>query len=295
MTEKLTYDPTPADAPELSEDEQNSLEVADKLQQEEASLLAGKFENAQELENAYIELQKKLGSQDSKDTEAEPAAESDTDTDTETETSTVNDGYKEDGTVDYEAVNTQYGDKLGALFQENNVDPWEISKHFHETKGEITDEMYKTLEDTGLSRASIDSYLAGRAAESGYKTEEAKDLTDSEVNKIQESVGGPDQYRKMILWASENLESNTLQTFNAMIANGNADAVQLAVNGLKAEYEAQEGYEGKMLTGKPAKASSDVFRSQAEVVKAMSDLRYERDPAYRQDVYDKLERSNLQF
>ncbi len=293
MTEKLTYDPTPADAPELSEDEQNSLEVADKLQQEEATLLAGKFENAQELENAYIELQKKLGSQDSKDTEAEPAAESDTDT--ETETSTVKEGYKEDGTVDYEAVNTQYGEKLGALFQENNVDPWEISKHFHETKGEITDEMYKTLEDTGLSRASIDSYLAGRAAESGYKTEEAKDLTDAEVNKIQESVGGPDQYRKMILWASENLESNTLQTFNAMIANGNADAVQLAVNGLKAEYEAQEGYEGKMLTGKPAKASSDVFRSQAEVVKAMSDIRYDRDPAYRQDIYDKLERSNLQF
>ena len=60
MTEKLTYDPTPADAPELSEDEQNSLEVADKLQKEEVELLAGKFQNAQELENAYIELQKKL-------------------------------------------------------------------------------------------------------------------------------------------------------------------------------------------------------------------------------------------
>ena len=52
MTEKLTYDPTPADAPEFSEDEQNSLEVADKLQQEEAELLAGKFKNAEDLENA---------------------------------------------------------------------------------------------------------------------------------------------------------------------------------------------------------------------------------------------------
>ena len=71
MTEKLTYDPTPADAPELSEDEQNSLEVADKLQKEEVDLLAGKFQNAQELENAYIELQKKLGSQDSKETDTE--------------------------------------------------------------------------------------------------------------------------------------------------------------------------------------------------------------------------------
>ncbi len=290
MTEKLTYDPTPADAPELSEDEQNSLEVADKLQKEEAELLAGKFQNAEELENAYIELQKKLGSPDSKETDTETKSEPDTDTEV-----TTTEGYNEDGTVDYESVNTQYGDKLGEIFKEKNVDPWEISKHFHETKGEITDEMYKTLEDTGLSRASIDSYLAGRAAESGYTSNQVEDLTDAQINKIQESVGGADQYTKMITWANENMEPSTLETFNTMVSNGNADAVQLAVNGMKAEYEAKEGYEGTMLTGKPAKASGDVFRSQAEVVKAMSDIRYDRDPAYRQDLFDKLERSNIQF
>jgi hypothetical protein len=286
MTEKLTYDPTPADAPELTKDEENSLEVAEKLGQEEADLLAGKFKDAQELENAYLELQKKLGSDES---------QSQPDEEEKPETTTVDQGYKEDGTVDYEAVNTQYGDKLGALFQENGVDPWEISKHFHDNKGEITDDMYKTLEDTGLSRASIDSYLAGRAVESGYKDQQTVDLTDAEVLKIQDSVGGADQYSKMIAWANENMEPNALETFNTMVGNGNADAVQLAVNGMKAEYEAKEGYEGTMLTGKPAKASTDVFRSQAEVVQAMSDIRYDRDPAYRQDLFDKLERSNIQF
>ena len=188
MTEKLTYDPTPADAPELSEDEQNSLEVAEKLQQEEAELLAGKFKNAEDLENAYLELQKKLGS-DSTTEEKEEVAET---------TTTEDNTYNEDGTVNYETVNNQYGDKLGALFQENGVDPWEISKHFHDTKGTITDDMYKTLEDTGLSRASIDSYLAGRAAESGYTTSKQADLTDAEVTKIQTSVGGEAQYNRMI-------------------------------------------------------------------------------------------------
>ena len=285
MTEKLTYDPTPADAPELSEDEQNSLEVAEKLQQEEAELLAGKFKNAEDLENAYLELQKKLGS-DSTTEEKEEVAET---------TTTEDDTYNEDGTVNYETVNNQYGDKLGALFQENGVDPWEISKHFHDTKGTITDDMYKTLEDTGLSRASIDSYLAGRAAESGYNTSQQADLTDAEVTKIQTSVGGEAQYNKMIGWASENLEPTTLEAFNSMIGNGDFNTVQLAVNGLKAQYDNAEGYEGTMLTGKPAKSSGDVFRSQSEVVQAMSDLRYDRDPAYRQDIYDKLERSNLQF
>ena len=288
MTEKLTYDPTPADAPELSEDEQNSLEVADKLQQEEAELLAGKFKNAEDLENAYLELQKKLGSD-------EPAEAESKDEEVEETTTTENNNYNEDGTVNYETVNTQYGDKLGALFQENGVNPWEISDHFHKTKGEITDDMYKTLEDTGLSRASIDSYLAGRAAESGYTTSEAADLTDAEVTKIQTSVGGEAQYNKMIAWATENLQPTTLEAFNSMVGNGDFNTVQLAVDGLKAQYENAEGYEGKMLTGKPAKSSGDVFRSQSEVVQAMSDLRYERDPAYRQDVYDKLERSNVQF
>ena len=58
MTEKLTYDPTPADAPEFTEEEQNSLEVAEKLGQQENELLAGKYQNAEELEEAYLNLQK---------------------------------------------------------------------------------------------------------------------------------------------------------------------------------------------------------------------------------------------
>ena len=99
----------------------------------------------------------------------------------------------------------------------------------------------------------------------------------------------------MISWASENLEPTTLEAFNSLVGNGDFNTVQLAVDGLKAQYETAEGYEGKMLTGKPAKVSGDVFRSQSEVVQAMSDIRYDRDPAYRQDVFDKLERSNLQF
>ena len=71
--------------------------------------------------------------------------------------------------------------------------------------------------------------------------------------------------------------------------------IQLAVAGLKAKYDESNGYEGRMLSGKPAQNSSDQFRSQAEVVRAMQDPRYDNDPAYRQDIYDKLERSNLKF
>lgn len=44
MTETLNYDPTPADQPEFSEEEQDSLRVAEELGEKESELYAGKFE-----------------------------------------------------------------------------------------------------------------------------------------------------------------------------------------------------------------------------------------------------------
>ena len=57
----LTYDPTPADQPEFTPDEQDSIQVGEALEQQQQQLLAGKYESAQELEKAYVELQRKLG------------------------------------------------------------------------------------------------------------------------------------------------------------------------------------------------------------------------------------------
>ena len=65
---------------------------------------------------------------------------------------------------------------------------------------------------------------------------------------------------------------------------------------MKSQYQEANGYEGTMLTGKAPTNTKDVYRSQAELVQAMSDRRYDNDPAYRQDVIEKLERSdNLTF
>ena len=63
MAETLTIDNT-VDNTVLTEEEQDSLQVGEALVEEQDQLLAGKYENAQELEKAYIELQKKLGDKD---------------------------------------------------------------------------------------------------------------------------------------------------------------------------------------------------------------------------------------
>ena len=260
MTETLTYNPAEANQPELSSDEQNSLEVAERLGQQESELYAGKFENAQELENAYLELQRKMGS-------------GDTDEDTEEAYLDEDEYYDEATSAGIELIQ-------------------DASDEYYANEGQLspdTIEQFKEMSSSDLVNAYI-AIQENNPNQGGY----SPDLTDAEMNQVYNSAGGEAEYNRLTEWAADNLSDRKLDAFNSMIDQGNATAIQIAVSGLRSEYEAQEGYEGRMLTGKAARAV-DGFRSQAEVVRAMSDPRYDSDPAYRQDVYDKLERSNVQF
>ena len=63
MSETLTYDPgtdTVTTEDSLTPDEQESLAVGEEMQNQQESLLAGKYKNAEELEKAYVELSNKL-------------------------------------------------------------------------------------------------------------------------------------------------------------------------------------------------------------------------------------------
>ena len=95
--------------------------------------------------------------------------------------------------------------------------------------------------------------------------------------------------------AKGSLPQDQLSAFNEVVNSGSVQAIQLAVAGLKSQYDNANGVEGRLVTGKAAPNKGDVFRSQAELVRAMSDARYDNDPAYRQDVIDKLDRSDLEF
>jgi len=307
MSETLTVDPTPeaevaaeVEGVSLTAEEQDSLQVGEQIQEQQEQLFAGKYKSAEELEKAYGELQKKLGEKGDEDSEeagdSEPTESEESSEETE-EAIDYSKGYLEDGKVNYEQVNESYGEQLGNVLKNANLDPWAISKHFHENKGTITDEMQSSLESAGFSKQAISAYLAGRAVESGYiESAETADISTAVVNEVKETAGGETAYNNMVQWAGENLSQSSIDAFDNIINSGSVDAIKLAVSGLKAQYENSNGYEGKMLTGKAPTNTKDVYRSQAELVAAMSDSRYDNDPAYRQDVIAKLDRSdNLEF
>lgn len=223
-------------------DEAESLRIGEEMIAAQEQRLAGKYKTTEELESAYIELQKKLGEKE--DVQAEPEET--------TEGSWLDEAYR--------AINES---------------------------GKLSDELTKQISDMN----GMDVF---NAMQQSVQPPQTRDLSQAEVDSVYKAVGGEEQYGNMISWAQESLGENEVAAFDAIIESGNMDQINLAIQGLNARYTDAVGQEGNLLQGKPAAAQS-VYRSQQELIQAMNDPRYDSDPAYRQDVLDKLDRSNLNF
>ena len=99
----------------------------------------------------------------------------------------------------------------------------------------------------------------------------------------------------MMCWANQNVPEQEINMYDAVMETGNPQAAYFAVQALALKYQDQAGRDGQMITGKAPKSTADVFNRQQEMIKAMEDDRYNDDPAYREAILQKLERSNINF
>ena len=216
MSETLTMSDA---APEVNEAglnaaEQEALEIAESLESGNGELLAGKFKDTQSLEQAYLELQKKLG---------EP---------------------KED------------------VRNEERVEETEAPEEVNESE-----------EDEPSSEI----------------------LTEAQAQELYKMVGGEKAYKSMIDWAAQNFTKEEVDMYDSVMSTQNANSIFFAVQSLFNRYSDATGKDGQLLTGRTASKETNGFRSQSELVAAMSDPRYDRDPAYRRDVMTRLENSDIDF
>ena len=249
----------------LTPEEQDSLAVGEKIAAEQDTLLAGKYKTAEDLEKAYKELESKLGQQDAEPEQAEPEAE------TESEPSSLSDN----ASIITEASEEYYSNG-------NKLSPETLQKFKGMSSGDLVN-AYLEVTNSGEWQVSDPSAVTA-------------DVTEQQINEVKNSAGGEQQYTDMVQWASKNLDAKSITAFDHIINTGSIDAIKFAVSGLRSQYLNAVGYDGQMIQGKAPQTNKDVYRSQAELVAAMSDKRYDNDPAYRQDVIEKLERSdNLSF
>ena len=266
MAETLSYDNTP-DAEVLTAEEQNSLEVGEQLVAEQEQLLAGKYKSAEELENAYLSLQKKLGQTEEEEVDYESSDE----------------GYEEEEGSDEEV--SEYAPAVNLIN--------EASEEYYANDGQLSEETIESFSQMS-SQDLVNAYLEIQANNPQAPTQ-GVELSEAQVNSVQNACGGEANYNAVVDWAASNLTDDAINAFDSVVDSGNPMAISIAFKGLQNEYNEANGYEGRMLQGRAASSAGETFRSQAELVSAMGDPRYDTDEAYRDDVIRKLNASDLQF
>ena len=264
MAETFTSDNT-TESEVLTAEEQDSLAVGEQLTEAQDKLLAGKYKNAEDLEAAYLSLQQKLGKEEEVDYESS------------------DEGYEEE-----EGSDEEVSENAPAISLIN-----EASDEYYANEGTLSEETIERFSEMS-SQDLVNAYLEIQQ-NNPQANPQGVEMSDAQVNSVMNAAGGEANYNEIVQWAASNLDNRSIDAFDSVVDSGNPAAINIAFAGLKSRYEEANGYEGRMLSGKAASSGGDLYRSQAELVAAMSDPRYDSDPAYRADVIEKLELSDLQF
>jgi hypothetical protein len=241
--------------------EKQEAEAEDKyrrseLEAQEHSQYAGKFKSAEDLEKAYLELQKKLGQKETDESSSTDETESD------------------DGDTDEEE--TPVAKRVSFLK--------EASEEYYSNDNQLKPETIEKLKEMP-SEELIEAYLE---LQKNNPVAQSQPLSADAAKTIVDSVGGQDAYNDTLVWAADNLKPEEVAAYDNVVNSGNKDAIFFAVQALNQRYRDSVGFEGQQVSGKAPKSSVKGFRSNAELATAISDRRYRTDPAYRFDVEQKL-------
>jgi hypothetical protein len=241
--------------------EQQEAEVEEKyrrsqLDAEEQAQYAGKFKSAEDLEKAYLELQKKLGQKENDSSSSDDEEESDDSTPSEEESPVVK--------------------RVNFLR--------EASEEYYSNDNSLKPETIEKLKEMP-SEELIEAYLE---LQKNNPATTAQPISEDAAKEIVSSVGGQEAYNETLAWAADNLKPEEVAAYDNVINSGNKDAIFFAVQALNQRYKDSVGFEGQQVSGKAPKSTIKGFRSNAELAAAISDKRYRTDPAYRYDVEQKL-------
>lgn len=145
--------------------------------------------------------------------------------------------------------------------------------------GGISEESFAKLAGQGISKADFEQYMAGRQAQaSAY-----------ESAVITATVGTPEKYAEVVGWAASALTPAEVAAFNAEVSSGDPVRAQLAVAGLQARHTVANPAEPTLLQKDVSASGSTAAYASWEQVKAdMKDPRYAKDPAFRDQVRQRL-------
>tara|TARA_R110002051_G_scaffold150198_1_gene222849 strand:- start:177 stop:968 length:792 start_codon:yes stop_codon:yes gene_type:complete len=251
-----------AEAPESQEHIQEMIDNAERVQSVpredgKPKWLPDKFESPEDMADAYAQLEQKLSSRDT---------QQETETETQQETS---------------SSSLATADQVQESLAKQGIDFNAYAREYAE-KGTLSSDSYQELAQNGMSEEVVNTWITGQQA-----------LADQIINKSHDAVGGKQEYESLMDWAGKALDEKDIDSFNRAIETPNDDDVIFAIKSLHARRQMMEGQSPTLLQGDTGGTGVDSFRSVAQLTKAMNDPRYSNDPAYRDEVTQKLSQSSI--
>lgn len=179
----------------------------------------------------------------------------------------------------YSELEKKQAGKLEPIQPTTKVDFDAYAKEYSE-KGELGEESFVALEKAGVPRGMVQQYIEG-----------AKAIAEQQVQAVYGEVGGKEAYASMLEWAASSLDADQINAYNAAVSSQDPAQRALAVRGLYAQYSSKNP---TLLQGRASgQPTYTPFQNWAQVKQAMSDPRYEKDPAYRAEVTERLRNAKL--
>lgn len=167
---------------------------------------------------------------------------------------------------------------------EAGLDMSKLAEEFNE-KGALTEDTYKALADKGITKETVDAYIAGQQA-----------LAEAFTSDLANHVGGKAEMDALFGWAAETLSDAEKAAANKVLATGDAEAAKLVLSGLQTKYHAAVGKEGNLVNAAaaPQAPAAKPFKSLQEYARAMNHPLYKAgDKAYHAELDARMAVSNF--
>lgn len=148
--------------------------------------------------------------------------------------------------------------------------------------GGLSQQSYETLEKAGYPKAVVDGMLAGwEAASTRF------------VNDVYALAGGQEEFARIQQFVSSQ-NQDVINAFNATLDSENLMQIRMTLEGIKGQMVKQYGTQRPSIVGNAAPSvDRSGYESTDEMIKDMSDPRYQKDAKFTREVYRKVKYSKL--
>ena len=229
-----------------------------------------------------VEAEQMTEDQQQVQTEAQPQVEN-TQTETTEVTATTAVDAQTNSVQEAFAQQQQATEELQKDLAERNVDFKSLEEEYTKN-GQLSSASLEALANAGYPKEVVDAYISGVEA-----------TQEKFYNAVVGFAGGEDEYRQVAQFVSSQGDK-AVQDFNDTINTGNLGVINMVIQGVKANMKAVNGTTNQTILGQSTGGTADntnAYLSKQQMLDAMNDPRYDKDPIYRKQVEQKIINSNF--